>query len=190
MAISIRNGSVKLAGTEMYYARFGHGDRNLVVLPGLSDGLSTVKGLAMVLAAPYRKHFDSHTIYMFSRKNAMPEGYSIKDMAADQLTALRQLGIDQTSVLGVSQGGMIAQYIAILAPQMTERLVLAATAPDCSEMAREKVLHWLELVGKKDHKQLMIDTAECSYSPAYLARYRKVYPLLGLAAKPKTYERF
>ena len=41
-----------------------------------------------------------------------------------------------------------------------------------------------------DHKALMVDTAERSYSPAYLKRYRVAYPLLGLVGRPKTYDRF
>lgn len=36
----------------------------------------------------------------------------------------------------------------------------------------------------------MIDTAEKSYSAAYLKKYRKVYPLIGHIGKPKSYERF
>lgn len=38
-----KNGSVTDGDTEMYYVAFGDGKRNLVVLPGLSDGLTTVK---------------------------------------------------------------------------------------------------------------------------------------------------
>ena len=44
----------------------------------------------------------------------MPEGYSIRDMADDQVRALKLLEIDQICLLGVSQGGMIAQYMAAM----------------------------------------------------------------------------
>ena len=36
----------------------------------------------------------------------------------------------------------------------------------------------------------MIDTAEHSYSEAYLRKYRKAYPLLGAVGRPKSYDRF
>jgi pimeloyl-ACP methyl ester carboxylesterase len=101
-----KNGSVRIGNTDMYYAVFGNGDKKLVVLPGLSDGLATVKGKAAILAVPYRKHLHEFTVYMFSRKNDMPEGYTIKDMADDQVLAMKMLGIDQASVLGVSQGSL------------------------------------------------------------------------------------
>lgn len=38
------NGSIKIGDTEMYYVSFGTGTKQMVVLPGLSDGLATVKG--------------------------------------------------------------------------------------------------------------------------------------------------
>ncbi len=46
------------------------------------------------------------------------------------------------------------------------------------------------LAKKKDHKKLMIDTAEKSYSSEYLKRYRKLYPLIGMVGKPSDYSRF
>ena len=78
----------------MYYASFGTGEKKLVVLPGLSDGLATVKGKAFILSAPYKKFFRNYTVYMFSRKNNMPEGYSVRDMADDQIRAMKALKID------------------------------------------------------------------------------------------------
>ena len=40
-----KNGCVTIGNTGMYYAVFGEGLKKLAVLPGLSDGLATVKGL-------------------------------------------------------------------------------------------------------------------------------------------------
>ena len=43
-----KNGCVKIGNTEMYYAAFGKGPEKLAILPGLSDGLVTVKGKALI----------------------------------------------------------------------------------------------------------------------------------------------
>ena len=190
MLYNAHSGSVPLDGTEMEYACFGTGDRNLIVLPGLSDGLATVKGMTMALLPPYIKYLKEWTVYMFSRKNRMPEGCSIRDMAADQARALEKLGVERTSVLGVSQGGMIAQYLAADYPDLVEKLVIVVSAPYVNGMIEGNIRKWLEDVQRNDHKSLMTDTAEASYTEAYLKKYRKAYPLLGHVGKPKSYERF
>lgn len=190
MLWNAKNGSVKIENTDMDYVCFGRGRKAFVVFPGLSDGLLTVKGKALLLAKPFSKFFKEYTVYMFSRKNEMPEGYSIRDMAADQAKALQTLGIQKASVMGVSQGGMVAQYLAIDFPELVEKLVITVSAPRVNETIREAVSAWIEMAERGDHKNLMISTAEKMYSENYLKAYRKTYPFLGLLGKPKTYQRF
>ena len=81
MFFDAKNGEISLDSTKMSYAVFGKGSKVLLILPGLSDGLATVRGKAKLLAAPYRMFFEKYTVYMFSRKDDMPESYSIRDMA-------------------------------------------------------------------------------------------------------------
>ncbi len=190
MIWNAKNGSVTLENTEMSYVSFGYGKKAFVVLPGLSDGLATVKGKALLLASSYREFFKEYTVYMFSRKDKMPEGYSIRDMAADQAKALEELGIDRVSIMGVSQGGMIAQAFAIDYPEMVEKLVVVVSAPRANEMIQENVRAWIELALQGNHKKLMIDTTEKGYTEGYLKKYRKMYPILGMVGKPKSYDRF
>ena len=186
----MKNGCVKIGNTDMYYVSFGKGPRNMIALPGLSDGLATVKGKALVLSVPYRKYLKDYTVYMFSRKNVMPEGYSIRDMANDQAVAMKELGIEKASVMGVSQGGMVSQYLAIDHPDMVEKLVLAVTAPYANDVVKEAVGAWIGMVKRDDHRELMVDTAERMYSKKYLDRNRWMFPILAKLTKPKSYERF
>jgi pimeloyl-ACP methyl ester carboxylesterase len=120
----------------------------------------------------------------------MPEGYSIRDMASDQAQAMQKLRIRRYSVMGVSQGGLIAQLLAAFYPENVERLVIAVSAPCVNKMIRENICRWTGFAEKGDHQKLMIDTAERSYSPKYLEKFRKMYPLLGHVGKPKDYRRF
>ena len=184
------NGAVTLGNARMCYARFGSGPKTAVILPGLSDGLVTVRGKALLLAHPYRAYFHDFTIYMFSRKEPLPEDYSIREMAADQAEALRLLGMDRACVLGVSEGGMIAQYLACDYPGLVDRLALAVTAPYANEHVRRFVSCRIEDARRGDHKALMVGSAEAAYSDKKLKSYRKLYPLLGLIGKPKDYQRF
>lgn len=185
-----KNGCVTIGDTKMHYASFGKGRKAFLVLPGLSDGLTTVKGKALLLAKPFARFLKEYTVYMFSRKNDMPEGYSIREMAADQAKALKELGITKASVMGVSQGGMIAQYMAIDYPELVEKLVIAVSAPRVNEVIESNVSGWIKMAQEGDHRSLMIDTTEKGYSEQYLKKCRKLYPLLGMVGKPRTYDRF
>ena len=190
MLWNAKNGQAALPTGTMPYVSFGSGLRKLVVLPGLSDGLATVKGKALLLVGPYRPYLGDFTVYLFSRREPLKEGQTIRDMAQDQAAALKALGLERVSVLGVSEGGMIAQYLAIDHPKLVEKLVLAVTAPCMNDVIRSCLPGWVDMAERNDHKALMIDTAERSYSPARLRSYRKMYPLLGRVGKPKTYDRF
>ena len=186
----IKNGSAVIGCTSMYYASFGTGKKTLVVLPGLSDGLATVKGKALVLSSPYRKYLKDCTVYMFSRKNDMPDGYSIRDMADDQVTVLKSLGIEKACVLGVSEGGMIAQHMAIGHPEAVEKLILAFTAPNANGVVEKNVSNWIGMAERNDHVSLMTDTAKKMYSEEYLRKNGKYFPLLARFTKPENYDRF
>ncbi len=190
MLWNAKNRELKLGRSWMAYARFGRGNRHLILLPGLSDGLATVRGKALLLAAPYRPFLDDFTIWMFSRKDDMPGGFTIRDMARDQALAMDLLGIRKASVMGVSQGGMIAQYLAADYGNRVDRLVLAVTAPAVNETIRENVRLWMDLAEKGDHRALMIDTAEKSYSEAWLKGLRLLYPVMGFVGRPRDYGRF
>ena len=120
----------------------------------------------------------------------MPEGYSIEDMADDQVTAMQKLEIGRAAVLGVSQGGMIAQCIAIRHPDVVERLILAVTAPYANKVVSDAVSSWIDMVNRGDHRALMVDTAEKMYSEGYLKKNRKYFPLIARFTKPSTYDRF
>lgn len=57
-----------------------------------------------------------------------PEGpYTARLMAGDALQVLDEAGVDRAHVLGASLGGMIAQELAVLAPERVDKLVLCCT---------------------------------------------------------------
>ena len=90
MLYHAKNGTLSIGDTTMDYIRFGTGKRILVILPGLGDGLRTVKGTALPMAYMYRLFAKDFTVYAFSRKNELPQGYTTRDMARDQAEAMEQ----------------------------------------------------------------------------------------------------
>jgi 3-oxoadipate enol-lactonase len=61
------------------------------------------------------------------RSQRVPGPYSTDVFAADALAACRHLGIDHAYVVGLSMGGMIAQKLALAAPDFVDALVLCDT---------------------------------------------------------------
>ncbi len=184
------NGRVRVGSSEMDYISFGNGKKNLIMLPGLGDGLTTVKGMALVFSMMYRIYAKEFTVYVFSRKNQLHERYSTREMAKDHAEAMSILGISKAEVLGISQGGMIAQYLAIDYPDLVNKLILAVTSAKPNEILKKVVGDWIEMAKQEKYKDLMIDTAEKSYSERYLKKYRRLYPFIGRIGKPKSFERF
>src|SRR5581483_9541420 len=76
--------------------------------------------------------FDNRGI---GESDAPPGPYSAAAMAGDALQVLDEAGADSAHVVGASLGGMIAQELALAAPERVRRLVLACTAAGGSSEA-------------------------------------------------------
>jgi len=172
------------------YIRFGAGEKTLVILPGLGDGLQTVKGTALPMAVMYRMFAKDYTVYAFSRRTDIPTGSSTRDMARDLAEGMDALGITQADVLGVSMGGMIAQHLAIDYPEKVGKLVLTVTCPKPNPILEESVSEWVALAKRGDHAAFMASNLQRIYSPKYCRQNQWMVPILGKLTKPKSYERF
>lgn len=190
MLHNAKNGTLVIGKRTMDYISFGDGKETLIMLPGLGDGLKTVKGTAASFALMYSDYAKRYKVYVFSRMDQLAEGYTTEDMARDTERAMDELDIRAASVIGVSQGGMIAQYLALDHPERVEKLVLAVTAARPNPTLRQAVTQWIDMAKRGDYKGLMIDTAERSYSEAYLQKRRWLFPLLAQIGKPKDFTRF
>ena len=178
MFYNARNCNIKIGDTDMDYISFGNGNKSLVIIPGLGDALKTVKGSAVTFALMYKLFAKDYKVYVFSRKNKLKQDCSTRDMATDLADVMNQLNITKAFVLGVSQGGMIAQYLAIDYPELVEKLVLDVTLCQPNETSKSVISNWLLLAKEKDFKQIFIDTAEKTYTERKLKTYRPFYSIL------------
>ena len=186
MLWNAKNGTVN----DMEYVRFGTGPQTLIMLPGLGDGLRSVKGTALPVAFMYRKFAKDYTVYMFSRRKILPEGATTCDMAADIAEAMKVLGISRAHVFGVSMGGMIAQHFAADYPQLVDKLVLVVTCAGTNPIMEEAVGEWISCVSADDHTALMESNLRRIYSEEYYRKNKWMVPVLGKLTKPASYERF
>lgn len=188
--MAARNGRLTLPVGEMDYIRFGRGARALVMIPGVGDGLKTVRGMALPFALLYRSLARDFTVYVFSRRVNLVPGTTTREMAGDLNLAMEALGIDSAAVVGVSQGGMIAQWLAVDHPERVDRLVLAVTLARPNPTVQGVVARWLGMAARGDYRGIMLDTAERSYSEKRIRQARRTFGLLGNLGKPKSFERF
>ena len=170
MLFHAKNDTLRLCCGEMDYICFGTGKKNLLILPGLGDALQTVKGTALPMALMYRIFGKEFTVYAFSRKQPLPEGYTTRDMARDQAEAMTALGLEKADVFGVSMGGMIAQYLAIDFPEKVGKLILAVTCARTNPILEASVSEWIALAKQGNHSAFMDSNLRRIYSEAY---YRK-----------------
>lgn len=185
-----KNGTVPIEDSDMYYLTFGNGPINLIMIPGLGDGLKTAKGMAIPFSLAYHDFAKDYKVYVFSRRNKLPEGFTTRDMAKDIRFAMEYLGIEDAHVIGVSQGGMIAQYLAIDFPEVVKKLVLLVTLSKQNDVVQEAISTWIEMAKNDQYAQLMIDTAERTYTEEHLTKMRPLYSHIGNIGKPKSFERF
>lgn len=190
MLYHAKNCKVQVGNTFMNYAVFGSGKKNLIMIPGLGDGLRTDAKLAAFYAVLYGKFAKDYTVYVFSQKTVMPEKYSTRKMAKDMKDAMSILNIEKADVIGVSLGGMIAQHLAADYPEVVQKLVLVVTAPRKNQYTQSAVSGWIEMAKRGDYHKLMIDTLKKMYTKEYIEKNRWLMSIAGKVGKPKSYERF
>lgn len=190
MFMQAKNGTIHLMDDSMHYVRFGSGSKVLIMLPGLGDGLTTVKGTALPMALMYRAFAKNYTVYMFSRRNHLPEGCNTRDMARDLKAAMDILGIKIAHLVGVSMGGMIAQHFAADYLENVDKLVLVVTCAQPNPTLVESVSEWVELAECGNHTAFMDSNVRRIYSDAYYLKNSWLIPIMGKLTKPKSYDRF
>ena len=188
MLYKASGGSVKINGVGMDYISFGKGNVPLVIIPGLS--FNRVKGMALPMALSYSIFAKDFKVYLFDRKDEIPEGYSIKDIADDTAAAMKKLGIFDAHILGVSQGGAIAQYLAVYHPELVRSMVLGLSYARCNSTVESVIKTWVDdaKAGKLD--KIAREMMPLMYSDAYLKKYRMMIPILAKMAKGRDGDRF
>lgn len=190
MFFNSNKGTVKIDSTEMDYITFGKGEKPFIILPGVGEGLKPVQKIIIMSRIKYKLFAGKYKVYVFGRRDDMEEGYSTRDMAKDQKNAMEKLGIKDAHIMGISQGGMIAQYLAIDSPEMVDKLVLVVSISKQNKTIEKAIKNWIKLAEKKDYKNLVIDALEKSYTEAKLEKYRKAYPIITRFGKPESFEKF
>ena len=180
--------TVRTGGFAMRYFRFGRGDRTMVILPGLS--VQSVMGSAAAVAAAYECMTGDFTVYVFDRREELPEVYTIADMARDTAASMQAVGLKDVYLFGASQGGMIAQVIALEYPALVAKMVLGSTSPNVQPEQYAALEQWIDLARRRDGVGLYLSFGQLLYPPALFVQYRPALIAAGETVKSEDLDRF
>lgn len=155
---------------EMDYTVFGHGERNLVIIPGLS--LKSIMLSAKGVAAAYARFTDEFTVYLFDVRKDIPDDYTLVQFADDTAAVMESIGISNSDILGVSMGGMISQLLAVRHPALVSRLVLVSTQARKNSRTPDTVTRWNRLAAEGRTSELVPDMLDNVYSEVLLKNFR------------------
>ena len=172
----------------MDFFRFGTGARTMVILPGLS--VQSVMGSADAVAQAYDALAQDYTIYLFDRRETLPDVYSVEEMARDTAEAMKALGLKDTYLFGASQGGMMALVIAIEYPELVKKLVLGSTSAHVLPEQFRSIERWIALAEANDPVGLYLSFGEQIYPPAVFAQFREALIAAGKTVTAEELRRF
>lgn len=180
--------TIHSANFSMDYFHFGHGEKTLVILPGLS--VQSVMGAADAIAEAYRPIEDKFTVYVFDRRSDLPAAYSVREMARDTAEAFRALGLKQVCLFGASQGGMIALVLAIEYPELVGKMVLGSTSAHVQEAQYRVPEEWIRLAEAGDRAGLYLAFGREIYPPAVFEQYKDALLAAAGTVTDRDLERF
>lgn len=146
--------SAKANGVTLYHEIHGEGEPLLCVMGLGADTLAWTLQLPAWSEAFRTIVFDNRDV---GRSEYVSEGYEIRDMSRDALALADALAVDSFHLLGVSMGGMIAQEMALAAPERVRSLTLCVTYASGGRYARTKSRVWGADVARRSLEEQIDD---------------------------------
>jgi 3-oxoadipate enol-lactonase len=151
-------------GQRLYHEVHGDGEPLLCVAGLTCDTLVWIPQVEAFAAAHRTVIFDNRD----AGQSQLADGpYEIADMARDALALADHLELDAFHLLGVSMGGMIAQEIAVQAPERVRTLTISVSYAAGSTYARRTAEVWSARVAQISHEQHVDELMLLNHSEAF-----------------------
>ena len=175
--------TIETEAFKMDYCRFGRGGKTLVILPGLS--IQSVMGSAEAIAEAYQLFADEYMVYVFERRQELPQTYTVFDTARDTAAAFKAAGLGHIDLFGASYGGIVTMVIAAQYPELIDNAMIASTSACLSDEEYKTIENWISLAKDKGAEALYLAFGEAVYPREV---YEQSKELLIDAAKTVTEE--
>ncbi len=186
--MDVITGRAAAGSTEMEYVRFGSGERTLVILPGLS--VQSVIPAAQAIAKQYEIFGKDFTAYLFDRRSVLPARYPVEAMADDTAAVMRALGLKNVCLFGASQGGMMAEVIAVKYPDLVGKLALGSTACRIDGTRAAVIGEWTRLAGEGKAEELYLSFGKSIYPESVFTQYRGALAAMSKSVTAEDLKRF
>ena len=178
-----------LNGVDLYHELGGDGP-DLLFLNGSGATLETSAPLIDRLRRSFRVlAFDARGL---GRSGAVDAPYEMADLASDAFALLDHLGWQTCPVFGVSFGGMVAQEVAVTAPDRVARLALLCTSAGGSG-GSSYPLHELADLPADERMAKTMTLVDSRFSPEWFADHPLDDAIIraraASAAEPRSAER-
>jgi pimeloyl-ACP methyl ester carboxylesterase len=127
-ATTLRFADAQLAtGVSLNYAERGDSAGHpMILLHGYTDSWFSYSRVLPFISPAYHAYAISQRGHGDSERPA--HGYAMSDFAADVIAFMDALGLPQTTLVGHSMGSLVAQEVALTAPERVTRLILIGSA--------------------------------------------------------------
>lgn len=120
-------------GVRLRFAEQGRaGGRAVVLLHGYSDSWASFAHVMPLL--PDSLHAIAPDLRGHGGSDRPATGYAMRDLAADVVALMDARGVTRATVVGHSMGSIVAQQVALLAPDRVEGLVLIGSGRSIKHM--------------------------------------------------------
>ena len=179
---------ISLNGAKMKYMHFGEGERNLVIIPGLS--LTGVLPFSAAVEKQYEIFSKDFSVYLFDYRENPQQGISVFDMMQDVAEAMNKLKLYDSCVFGASLGGMLTILLASNHPKLTKKIALGSTVC-CLNSENSSVLeNWISLAERGETEKLCLSFGEKVYPKNFFEQNREAFSAMAKTASKQDISRF
>ena len=189
--IFYNRGIHKIQNRKMDYISFGDIDGEpLLIIPGIGDGLSTVGEKSIEKVMFFLNYGSKYNVIIASRAEPVKKPPSIETMAFEYMDLMESTGYRSYNVMGISMGGMIAQFLAYYAINKIKKAVFAVTVPYGNENLFQIVKRWMHFAINRDYIGLRLDMYKKTFQPAKALIYFTTMFLTSYLYWPSEFSRF
>ena len=151
------------------FARAGSGKKNMLLfLGGPGNGIPRGFSFSYMLSG-LKPLLTEYTLYAVSRKSGLREGYTARMMSDDYAELIQQeFGGHVDLVVGISYGGMIAQYFAADHADLCDHLVIAMATHKATEAGVKVDIEYAELASQGKDREAGVAITKALYPPGIM----------------------